>query len=322
MSKFEEIIRLSGYSRATVSRVINNSRHVNDETRTKILQIMKQLDYVPNRNAVSLSTGRTKQIGIVMTNLHEVLLGFMNSFVDIAMDYGYQTIIYTTRSDATTELQAFEDLRSKRVDALVIVTCVNDPQKLVAYCEYGPIVSWQRMEEGGIPSIAMDQAVGYALAIQHLIERGHTRIANLFGRTGSLNTISRRLAYEQKMKEHQLPVHTQWYRYEQYSVRDGEAVLTSLLTGQEAPSAILCANDYLAAGVVSAAGKLGIDIPQQLAVVGFDDIELSHALGITTVRNPILEQARNAFFLIKQQLDEKTIRLHELDYELIVRSTT
>ncbi|MDU5947611.1 MAG: LacI family DNA-binding transcriptional regulator, partial [Paenibacillus macerans] len=84
MSKFEQIMRLSGYSRATVSRVINNSPNVNPDTREKILQIMNQLDYAPNRNAVALSKGRTQQIGIVIEHLHETTISFLNHFIQAA----------------------------------------------------------------------------------------------------------------------------------------------------------------------------------------------------------------------------------------------
>ncbi|WP_017812004.1 LacI family DNA-binding transcriptional regulator [Paenibacillus shenyangensis] len=328
MSKFDEIIRLSGYSRATVSRVINHSRHVSPEARAKILNIMKQLNYVPNRNAVSLSTGQTNQIGIVMASTNEIVLSFLNQFVDIAMDYGFQTIIYTTRGDKENELRAFEDLRSKRVDGLVIVTCVNEPRLLKAYCEYGPIVSWQRMGSDEIPSVAMDQAEGYRLALEHLVSRGYTRIANLFGRVESLNTQSRREAYEQFMRDHHLPVRTDWYRYSVFTPTDGEEALRELITGSELPQAVLCANDYVAIGIQSEANKQAISIPDQLAIVGFDDTELAHTLGITTIYNPIAEQATHAFYRLwavlgKQQMgQEQQLPLEKLQYKLIARQTT
>ncbi|WP_458121590.1 LacI family DNA-binding transcriptional regulator [Paenibacillus sp. Z6-24] len=322
MSKFDEIMKLSGYSRATVSRVINHSRHVSPEAREKITAIMKQLNYMPNRNAVSLSTGQTNQIGIVMASTSEVVLSFLNQFVDIAMDYGFQTIIYTTRGDKENELRAFEDLRSKRMDGLVIVTCVNEPRVLKAYCEYGPIVSWQRMDSGEIPSIAMDQGEGYRLALEHLVTRGYTRIANLFGRIESLNTQSRREAYEQFMQSRGLPVRTDWYHYSVFTPTDGTKVLQQLTAGPEMPQAVLCANDYVAIGIQSAANKLGLDIPGQLAIVGFDDTELADTLGITTIYNPIAEQATHAFYRLWAVLGKQQMEPAQLQYKLIARQTT
>ncbi|SET89255.1 LacI family DNA-binding transcriptional regulator [Paenibacillus sp. NFR01] len=393
MSKFEKIMELSGYSRATVSRVINRSPHVSAAARAKILAIMAELDYVPNRNAVSLSTGQTRQIGMVCSVIEEIMRDFMNGFVEVALEGGYQTIIYTSRGDRATELQAFEDLRSKRVDALVIVTCVNDPAVLQGYCEYGPIVSWQRMAEGGIPSVAMDQGGGYRLALEHLLARGHTRIANIFGRKDSLNTHSRREAYEDMMSRRGLPMRREWYRYTLQAISDGERALDELGFGGQAagsglmrastadnlreetaqvsveeaaegkrvghalnaelarageeretandmscanrsgqaqaaresgtlPSAVLCANDSIAAGIVAAARRRGIAVPGELAVVGFDNTELAAALGITTVDNPIGPQARAAFAELAAQLAGREPVREALAYRLVVRETT
>lgn len=322
MSKFDEIMKLSGYSKATVSRVINHSPHVSDEARQKITQIMKQLNYIPNRNAVSLSTGQTKQIGIVTSATNEIIITFMNQFIDTAMDYGFQTLIYTSRGDKEIELQAFEDLRSKRVDGLVIMTCVNHPDKLKAYCEYGPIVSWQRMEDDEIPSVAMDQAQGYKLALEHLVSKGYTRIANAFGRAESLNTQSRREAYESFMADKGLPVLREAYQYSVFSLSDGEEAMRRMASGPELPQAVLCSNDYAAIGIWSEARKQNIQVPEQLAIVGFDDIELSRVLGITTIHNPIAEQATQAFHQLWAVLGKQELQPQQLEFQLIERATT
>ncbi|KAA8746009.1 LacI family DNA-binding transcriptional regulator [Paenibacillus sp. UASWS1643] len=322
MSKFDEIMKRSGYSKATVSRVINHSPHVSDEARQIITDIMKKLNYIPNRNAVSLSTGQTKQIGIVTSTTGEIILTFMNQFIDTAMDFGFQTIIYTSRGDPEIELQAFEDLRSKRVDGLVIIACVNDPRKLKAYMEYGPIVSWQRMGNDEIPSVAMDQAEGYKLALEHLVTRGYTRIANAFGRAESLNTQSRREAYESFMKSRGLHVWNEAYQYSVFSSSDGEEAMRRMAEGSELPQAVLCSNDYAAIGILSEARRRNIQVPEQLAIVGFDDIELSRVLGITTIHNPIAEQATQAFHHLWAVLGKTELKTEQLTYQLIERETT
>ncbi|AHV98921.1 LacI family DNA-binding transcriptional regulator [Paenibacillus sabinae] len=322
MPTLDEIAKLSGYSKATVSRVLNQSPHVSPETREKILAIMKEKDYVPNRNAISLSKGQTQQIGMITMDLSELILRFMNSFVELSGRNGFQTIIYTTGGDQQKELQAFEDLKRKRVDALLILTSVNDTNIIASYCKYGPIVSWQRMDHPEIPSVAMNQYDGYALALEHLIERGYTRIANAFGRPGSINTRSRRLAYEHIMSKHSLPAAEKWYYSSIYSIRDGERVVQSLVEGTDRPDAILCANDLVAAGVLSEARRQRLDVPRGLAIVGFDDSELSRTLGITTVRNPIAGQAENAFLLLAPALLGRNPQLQPLSFSLVKRETT
>ncbi len=318
----DEIAKLSGFSKATVSRVLNDSPHVSKETREKILAIMKETDYVPNRNAISLSKGQTQQIGMITLELSELILSFMNSFVEISGQYGYQTIIYTTGGDKQKELQAFEDLKRKRVDALLILTSVNEKNVITSYCKYGPIVSWQRMDHPEIPSVAMNQYDGYALALEHLIERGYTRIANAFGRPSSINTRSRRLAYEQIMDKYNIPVFEGWYYSSIYGIRDGEQLVRSLMSETDRPDAILCSNDLVAVGVLSEARRQQLDVPRDLAIIGFDNSELSQTLGITTVQNPIAGQAENAFLLLAPALLGQDMELHSLSFKLIERETT
>jgi DNA-binding LacI/PurR family transcriptional regulator len=322
MSTLDEIAKLSGFSKATVSRVLNDSPHVSKETREKILAIMKEADYVPNRNAISLSKGQTQQIGMITLDLNELILCFMNSFVEISGRYGYQTIIYTTGGDKQKELQAFEDLKQKRVDALLILTAVNDNHVITSYCKYGPIVSWQRMDHPEIPSVAMNQYDGYALALEHLIERGYKRIANAFGRPSSINTQSRRLAYEQIMTKYNLPVIEKWYYSTIYGIQDGEQLVRTFMGQPEPPDAILCANDLVAVGVLSEARRQKLDVPRDLAIVGFDNSKLSQTLGITTIQNPIAGQAENAFLLLAPALLGLDMELQPLSFQLIERGTT
>ncbi|WP_339169756.1 LacI family DNA-binding transcriptional regulator [Paenibacillus sp. FSL H7-0943] len=322
MSTLDEIAKLSGFSKATVSRVLNDSPHVSKKTREKILAIMKETDYVPNRNAISLSKGQTQQIGMITLDLNELILCFMNSFVEISGRYGYQTIIYTTGGDKQKELQAFEDLKQKRVDALLILTAVNDKNVITSYCKYGPIVSWQRMDHPEIPSVAMNQYDGYALALEHLIERGYTRIANAFGRPSSINTQSRRLAYEQIMTKYNLPIVEKWYYSTIYGIRDGEQLVRTLIGQPDQPDAILCSNDLVAVGVLSEARRQQLEVPRDLAIIGFDNSELSQTLGITTVRNPIAGQAENAFLLLAPTLLGLDMELQPLSFQLIERETT
>ncbi|UQZ36760.1 LacI family transcriptional regulator [Paenibacillus sp. PK3_47] len=323
MSNLDQIAKLSGFSKATVSRVLNHSPHVSRATRDKITAIMKELDYVPNGNAVSLSTGQTLQIGMVTEGINAVMLPFLNSFVETASRNGYQTIIYTSGGDPGKELQAFEDLRRKRVDALVISTCVNDQELLGSYTKYGPIVSWQRIEHSQIATVAMNQYDGYLLALEHVIAQGRKRIANAFGRERSINTLSRVQAYQDTISKYNLQDGPGWSKRGVFSIRDGEQMLRDMWASREEhPDAILCANDMVAAGVLSEARRQGIKVPEELAVVGFDNTELAHTLGITSVHNPIEAQARNAFNLLQGRLHNTGADLQELQYCLVSRETT
>lgn len=323
MSNLDQIAKLSGFSKATVSRVLNHSPHVSQATRDTIMKIMEELDYVPNGNAISLSKGQTLQIGMVTEGINEVMLPFLNSFVETASRHGYQTIIYTSGGDPAKELQAFEDMRRKRVDALVISTCVNDLALLGSYCKYGPMVSWQRMEIPEIQSVAMNQYDGYMLGLEHVIAQGYRRIANAFGRPASMNTSGRMQAFQDIARKYNLQVHPDWSLAGIYSIRQGEQWVRELLqhTGEH-PDVILCANDLVAAGVLNEARRLKVKVPEELAVVGFDNTELAHTLGITSIDNPIAAQAQNAFHLILGRLKDTEEQQQRLEYQLVKRATT
>lgn len=323
MSNLDQIAKLSGFSKATVSRVLNHSPHVSQATRDTIMKIMEELDYVPNGNAISLSKGQTEQIGMVTEGINEVMLPFLNSFVETASQYGYQTIIYTSGGDPAKELQAFEDMRRKRVDALVISTCVNDLELLSSYGKYGPIVSWQRMERPEIQSVAMNQYDGYMLGLEHVIKQGYRRIANAFGRPTSMNTSGRMQAYQDIVRKYALPVQPDWSPTGIYSIRQGEQLVRELLLNPgERPNVILCANDLVAAGVLNEARRMGVKVPEELAVVGFDNTELAHTLGITSIYNPIAAQAQNAFLLILGRLKGTEAEQQQLEFQLVKRATT
>lgn len=324
MASLDQIAKISGYSKATVSRVLNNSPHVNPQTRHKILEIMKQLDYVPNRNAISLAKGRTMQIGVITAVINEVMLPFLNSFVKTAERYGFQSIIYITYGDEKKELQAFNDLKQKRVDGLAIVSSSISPDLIATYLKYGPIVSWQRMDHPQLQWVSMDQYEGYSLALEHLYEKGYRRIANAFGRSTSINTLNRRRAYEAAMKQYNLPVMSHFYYSDIHDIADGERVIKDLVAkGKiEQVDAILCANDYVAAGMFTQAHREGISIPDELAIVGFDNTAISKTLGITTIDNPVKLQGENAFFILSERLLKEPIPRHELSFKLVQRETT
>ena len=285
MASLDQIAKISGYSKATVSRVLNNSPHVNPQTRDKILEIMKQLDYVPNRNAISLAKGRTMQIGVITAVINEVMLPFLNSFVKTAERYGFQSIIYITYGDEKKELQAFNDLKQKRVDGLAIVNSSINPDLIATYLKYGPIVSWQRMDQPELQWVSMDQYEGYSLALEHLLQKGYRRIANAFGRSASINTLNRRRAYEAWMKQYNLPVMSAFYYSDIHSIPGGEQVMVDLVTtGKiEQVDAILCANDYVAAGMFTQAHREGISIPNEIAIIGFDNTAISKTLGLSLI---------------------------------------
>lgn len=322
MANIQEIAKLAGVSSATVSRVINRKPHVSSETRAHVQKIIDQLDYVPNINAVSLKKGATKMLGIVAPTFTDSLGTFLRNFTLAAQQGGYNVTMFLTGLDKEKELEAFERLRSKQLDGLVLVIRLNEWDVLESYAKYGPIVTWQRVEDRNIQSVFMNQYDGYMLALEHLYEKGHRKIVNAYGNTAGLNTQSREKAYADFCQKYGLNPNEFNHFYNQSHMSEGETMARWWLKQENKPDAFVMATDYLASGLVTEAKRLGLSIPKDFAVVGFDNSLVAHLLDLTTIHYPIGKQGENAFIMIDNQLSKTTKPLEKLSFHLVERATT
>lgn len=322
MANINEIAKIAGVSSATVSRVINRNGYVSDDTRAKVEAVIKKLDYVPNRNAVFLKTGMTKMLGIIAPDFSDSLTVFLRSFTLAAQKEGYNVTLFITGGDKQKELDAFEMLRHKQLDGLVLVIRLNDWDQLEPFTKYGPIVTWQRVDSKHIPSVFMNHYQGYMLGLEHLYASGCRNIANLYGSTRGLNTTSRMQAYADFCQKYKLDPKLEQQFKGLNSIEDGEAILDWYAEQSEKPDGFATSSDAVAAGLVAEARRRGYNIPTDFSVVGFDNIEISRLLDITTIDYPIAKQAQNAFTIIFNQLLYKNLPLLPLEFDLIKRKTT
>lgn len=322
MLNIKEIAKIANVSPSTVSRVINNHPHVNEETKKRVLKVIEQFDYVPNVNAIKLKRGRNFLIGIITPEINELGLPYITSFISIAKEHGFKTITYTTNNETTGELEALEALRRKEIDAIVITVRTSEWSVIERYCKYGPIVALERVDSDYVPSVYLDQYIGYYMALDYLIQKGYRKIGNAFGRMKGLNTNRRIQAYNDVLMQNSIPINEEHTFTEVYTSADGEEILNRLCKLNERPDAIICANDFVAAGIVSEAKRKGMNIPDDIAVVGFDNHLMSRILDITTIHNPIKQQAENAFKIIYEQLENVPQVIVQLEFNLVVRKTT
>ncbi len=320
MANIKDIARLAGVSASTVSRVINQSGYVNEKTRITIEKIMKQLDYVPNRNAVSLKTGRTGFLGIVAPYFNDSMNLLLSHFTMAAQKEGYNISLFMTLNDKNKEIQAFEMLRRKQIDAVLLLIRLNEWSVLEQYAKYGPVVTWQRLDSDIIHSVYMNQYDGYTLALEHLYKKGRRKIVNLYGNLESLNTRSRIKAYEDFCKKYNIHYNENFHGIA--SVKDGENMAQWWFKQKEKPDAFATLSDSVAAGLFTKAQEYGLDIPRDFSVMGFDDIEISRLLKLTTIHYPIDLQAKNAFIIIDNILNNKNTPSFPLSFHLVERKST
>ncbi|ALP37832.1 LacI family transcriptional regulator [Paenibacillus sp. IHB B 3084] len=322
MANIHEIAKLAGVSSATVSRVINNHPYVSEPTRQRVQEVIDRLDYVPNLNAISLKTGMTKLIGIISISFNDSLNLFVRGFTMYAQEHGFNIALFITNGDKERELEALEMLRRKQLDALVCMIRVNEWSVIEHYTKYGPIVTWQRVSIEAIPSVFMDQYQGYTLALEHLYARGYRRIVNVYGNMRGLNTKERIRAYRDFCEKYDLDAEVFPHFYNLNTIEAGENIAHWWIEQTDKPDAFACSTDYLAAGLLTEARRLDVSVPDQFAVVGFDNTEISHLLDLTTIHYPIDKQAENAFIMIRNTLEGLDETLHHLEFKLVERATT
>lgn len=322
MPNIQDIARLAGVSTATVSRVINKRGYVSALTRQKVLDIIKKLDYVPNANAISLKRGETRQIGIITTLFSPIIVQFVRAFSLIAEKNKFNITLFITNGDPAKEILALEMLRGKQLDGIACLIRSNTWEVIESYARYGPIVTWQRLQNEYLPSVFMDQFHAYQVGLEHLYAKGYRKILSVYPMSQGLNTKERIRAYSEFAQRYNLITDTFPHFEDKMAVQDGEELATWWLSQKYRPDAIFCANDEVAAGLMTSLKRLGFSIPGDVGILGFDNTEVAHLLDLTTINYPIDQQAENAFFILQNKLIHTNHLLNTLTYKLVERKST
>ncbi len=292
MATMKDVARLAGVSTSTVSHVINNNRFVSDAVRKKIEAAIGELNYAPSALARSLKINQTRTIGMLLTASSnpfyaEVVRGVENS----CYERGYSLVLCNTEGNEDRMNRSLETLMQKRVDGLLIMCTESQLPSADILTRYPSIPSvmmdWAPFE-GGSDIIQDNSLLGGELATTYLISRGYTRIACI---TGPLDKTQARLrldGYKKAMQAAGLPVLPGYIVEGDFEFHGGVNAMNQLLTLSEAPQAVFTNNDAMAVGVYYALYQAGITIPQDIAVMGYDDIELARYMTppLTTIHQP------------------------------------
>ncbi|WP_208560300.1 LacI family DNA-binding transcriptional regulator [Marinilactibacillus kalidii] len=322
MTTIKDIAKLADVSSATVSRVMNASGYVSEETRNKVEQAVKALKYTPNRNAQYLRKGATKNLGIISTQFNDTAIARINPFIELAHESGYTSTLFITNQDRKRELEAFDMLKSKQLDGILLIYRANEWDILEEYAHYGPVVTLHNIESETIHSVFIDHYNGYMKTLNYLWDKGYRNILNVYSTSYGLNTKRRIQAYEDFCQKHQLSPHPAKPFIGILRTEDAEKVVNWFHETTDKPDAIVAHSDTIAAVMVSKLKTLGYEIPKDVAVVGFDNLEISSLMNITTIDYAIDEQGKNACRLLLNQLNDETAPLYPLSFKLIERQTT
>ncbi len=296
MATIYEVSKLAGVSLATVSRVVNNSAKVRESTRVKVEAAMKELGFRPNAIARSLATNRTDTVGIVISELDGPFYGPMMTNIEAKFRAANIHALFTAgHSNEASEKNAIQFLLDRRVDALILhVESVTDGYLEQVAKEGVPIVVIGRqVDSEAVASIDLDNELGGYLAAKAVIASGHRDIAYISGPSWKLDASQRLAGHRRALAEAGLPWREQ-DRYDgDYLAPSGYDCATKVLNRNPNYSAIVCANDEMASGVLLKLREQGISVPKDVSVVGFDNVTHAKYLypALTTIDHPIGEMA-------------------------------
>ena len=320
-----DVARLAGVSQQTVSRVLNDSPHVHPDTRERVLDAVRKLGYRPNRVARALVTGRSRTLGVV--SFDTALYGPASTLLGIehaAHDAGYFVSIASLRSlNSRSVLSAVERLNEQGVDGILVIAPQESAARALRHVPPNvPIVATEAGPDDEIPLVAVDQIAGARAATQHLLDLGHRTVWHISGPSDWLEAQDRVRGWRATLEDAgavQPPL-----LVGDWSARSGYELAERLAT--EPVTAVFVANDQMALGVLRRLHELGRRIPEEISVVGFDDIpEAAYFTPpLTTVRQNFNEIGRRALLLLLRQIegDPRRWTRETVPPELIVRTST
>jgi DNA-binding LacI/PurR family transcriptional regulator len=328
-ARIADVAARAGVGIATVSRVVNDRGNVAAPTRERVLEAIRALEYRPSSVAQNLSLKRTLVIGVVLPFLTEASpIERVRGVVTALASSPYDLALYDVES-ADRQRRAFRLLAdAHRTDGLLVVSLIPpDPEVRRLRAESIPCVLIDARHDG-LPSVVIDDIAGGELATRHLLELGHRRIAFIGDKPADpfrfQSSRDRTIGYERALASAGVPIRPEFVREGTQSRHLARSIADELLRLPEPPTAVFAASDVQALGVLEAARALQIDVPEQLSVIGFDDIEIASYVGLTTIRQRLFESGRRGAELLLQALagEPAPVRVETLPLDLVVRGTT
>lgn len=300
MATIYEVSKLAGVSLATVSRVMNNTGNVSEATKAAVVRAMKELNYRPNAMARSLAANRSDCVGILVSELHGPIFGAMVSGIEAELRQAGKIAIFACgHSDAAKEKEGIRFLSGMNVDALILhVEALSDEYLLELHEDpVTPLVVINRDIRGMKQAcISLDNLLGGSVATRAMIDLGHQRIACISGPLSWEDARERLAGHRKALREAGLEVEDNLIVEGDYHEQGGSRAMQTLFERDREFTAVVCANDEMAAGAMDVIRSRGLDIPGDISVIGYDNVRWARYLypKLTTVNYPVGEMGQMA----------------------------
>lgn len=326
------VAQRAGVSTATVSRTINGSAKVSQETADRVLSAIRDLNFHPNANARSLGSGRSNFYGLIVSDITNPFFpDIAKAFEDVAVEHGQEVLIANTNYNLVRTEGCVRRMLQRKVDGVAIMTSEMDDRLIeVLRGQNVPIVFLDSGTPGdGISVIRVDYSAGVDSAMGHLIGLGHRRFAFISGPLHLASALIRFRAFNDGAARNHLVTHQTLIREGNHRVDGGHDAMAQILESGARPTAIMASNDLTAIGAIGAIHEHGLRVPEDISVLGYDDIQLSAFIhpALTTIRLPRDEIARIAFCALFRSPRQSTGKLiggeeHFIRPTLVLRKST
>ncbi|MBE3578676.1 LacI family DNA-binding transcriptional regulator [Caldanaerobacter subterraneus] len=327
----KDIARLANVSVTTVSRVINNKPEgVSEETRQKILKLVKELGYQPNAIARGLVTKKTKTIGLIIPDISNPFFpDIARGVEDSAHIYGYNVFLCNTDDNLEKESEYIKALKEKYVDGIIFTSSsIPKHEHIIELVESGiPVVIMdRRVDSENIYGVFLDNYEGGYIATKHLIDLGHEKIGCITGPLYTKSAKERLEGYKKALLDSGIKIDEKLIFEGDYKINGGIIGAERLLKDNKDMSAIFACNDLMAYGAYKTIRSFGYKIPDDISVVGFDDIQLSQILEpqLTTIKQPAYDMGLTAARMLIKLIEGKKLKKKIINFrpQLVIRQST
>jgi len=327
-----DVARHAGVSVATASRALNDKAVVNPRTRDRILSVMAELGFTPSPAARRLSLGRTLTVGVVVSFLTRPQAAERLRGVDAVLtDSEFDLVIYNVETVQKRDHYLSTLGHSQRTDGLLVMS-LPPSDEVGAALAGGPVpivfIDVHTPSVETVPRVIGDDIKGGKLAARHLLELGHRSIGFIGDSTedpfGFTSSHDREIGLRSELAEAGVVIRPEWAGHGAHGRYEARDRARAMLAADDRPSAIFAASDTQAFGVIAAARELGIRIPDDLSVIGYDDIEAADYVGLTTVRQQLFESGRRGAEILLSEIQNRADEppVARLSPELVIRATT
>lgn len=323
-----DVARRAGVSMKTVSRVMNNETAVAKDTRAKVTAAALELNYTPNRAARGLAGSKSYLIAM----LYDIpspgyTIKLQKGANQACREYGYYLVVEpldTSKPDMTSEVSKL--MSRLNVDGVILAPPLCDNEEVVELLQnkgtpFIPIAPSQDLDD--VPVVKMDDKGAAAELTNYLIAQGHKNIGFVKGHSKHSASELRFAGFKSAMSDADLSIYAEWIEDGDFTYKSGVEAGVKILSGLNRPTAIFASNDDAAAGVMAAAGRLGLKVPEDLSVVGFDDTPIASSVWprLTTIRQPVSEMGYQAAKLLLSKNSPNSELVHSLPHALIERES-